>query len=155
MGKYPYFVEVGGGSDVGTPPLPVNSPLLVKVGDPAPPWMSKLHALCPIPSPRHFPTDGESRCTSSAHLAVGRHRWRLCRSSLHGRGRGGGTRVRAGARVWFHGRVWAGVHVWMGVCVCVCVWARVLVVFVVAFGMAVVDMGLMVAVRSLVAFLST
>ena len=38
---------------------------------------------------------------------------------------------------------------------CVCVWARVLVVFVVAFGIAVVNMELMVVVRSMVAFLST
>jgi hypothetical protein len=36
----------------------------------------------------------------STHL-VGRHRWCSRRGSLHGCGRGRGTRIRAGVRVWF------------------------------------------------------
>ena len=47
-----------------------------------------------------------------------------------------------------HGRIWAGARVWMGVSVYY--WARIRVVFVVAFGVVVVDMGFMIAVRSVV-----
>jgi len=83
------------------------------------------------------------------HLVGGRRFWCPCCGSLHGRDRGGGTRICAGVRVWFTVVFWAGARIWMEVSVCF--WDRVRVVFVVAFGVAVTDMG---CVRSMVVLLS-
>jgi len=94
----------------------------------------------------HDPVWGVHVWMGDLYLCLGLHSGGV-RSRIHG-----SNHLWVGVWVWFMVPFEASTFGWGN---CVCVWACVQVVFVVAFGVAIMDMGFIAGVRHVVALLST